>query len=82
MKRYSYLYKVKNKKKYISANDYYILAITKAGSLLFTEKDVEAAKQRAEHNPEDSAVDELVLDSNIFIVLASFITGLLIGLFW
>lgn len=51
--KYSYIYKVKNKNRYKTANHFYYLLLTNKFSYLFTKNDLMRAAIRADKNIED-----------------------------
>lgn len=81
----SYFYKVENKQRYRTANDYYWLAKTKDGAYLFTNMDLMKASGRVESNlediPEEYFVDEK--DRSYYYFSIGFLFGaVLLGTIW
>lgn len=78
MYKYSHLYNITNKDGYKTANKSYYLCKTKKHNFLFTEYNLELAKDRALKNPNDIPNDALFDDGPQSI--KSFMCGILIGI--
>jgi hypothetical protein len=80
------VYKVENTNRYRTANPYYYLVVTENdGSLLFSEADIEIAKNRAKANPEDipnyKKVNAVCWDICLGFAVTTAVGGLVLGYF-
>lgn len=81
MYRYSHLYKIMNQHKYKSSNETYYLCRTDKDTFLFTDYNLDLAKERANKNPSDIPARELFCDeikqpSSALTFVCGLITGI------